>query len=132
VLINGFDQLYAFMLEQLNKLPSPVDKYAFCRTLATSIYQFAVEHQSLYTYMFSDGQRMFREDAEVRPFYSFIAKLTKRAKATQKDWQQNEKGYRLLEMLVFSVAYQVSAGTQTLTEEEYGELIDFYLKKCIT
>lgn len=132
VLINGFDQMYAFIFEQLNTLPAPVDKYTFCKTLAVSIFRFAIDHQALYTYMFSEGQRLFGEDAEIRPLYSFIAKLTKRAKATQADWQENAKGYRLLEMLAFSVSYQVSAGAQTLTEEEYGDLIDFYLKKCIT
>lgn len=131
VVINGFDRLYAFVYAALNALPAPVDKYMYCKTLATSVYRFSAENQGLFLYMFSEGQRSFHEDAEVRPFYNFIAKLTKRAKVTQKDWLANEKGYRLLEMLIFSVAYQVSAGVQSLTDEEFEELIDFYLEKCI-
>ena len=56
----------------------------------------------------------------------------KRAKATKKDWTINEKGYRLFEILIFSVSYQFAAGTKSLSEEEYGELIDYYLTRCIS
>lgn len=132
VLINGFDRLYAFVFSALSKLPAPVDKILFCRTVAMGVYKFAGENQEIFMYMFSDGQRLFSGDAEVRPFYNFIAKLMKRAKATQRDWAANEKGYKLLEMLIFSVAYQASAGGHPMTESEYGELIDFYLRKCIS
>lgn len=131
VLISGFDRLYAAVYLALSKLVSPVDKITFCKTIAIEVYRFAGENQSIFMYMFSEGQRLFSEDAEVRPFYSYIEKLMKRAKATQRDWTFNEKGYRLLEMLIFSVSYQCSAGTRTLSEEEYGELIDYYLEKCI-
>ena len=81
--------------------------------------------------MFSEGQRIFSEDAEVRPFYTYIYKMTRRSKATRQDWEENKKGYRLLEMLIFSVSYQVASGAQTLTEAEYGDLIEFYLQKCL-
>ena len=70
--------------------------------------------------------------AEVRPFYNFISKLTKRAKATQKDYAANEKSYRLLDVMVFSISYQCAAGIISMTAEEYEELIDFFLKKCLT
>ena len=131
VLINGFDRLYAHVFQYLNVQPGPVDRVSFCKGIAMSVYHFAIMNRGIFTYMFSDGQQMFSEDAEVRPFYTFISKLTKRSKATMKDWNTNEKGYRLLEMLIFSVAYQVSSGAQTMSEDEYGELIDFYLQKCI-
>lgn len=132
VLINGFDRLYAFVFESLNKLPSPVDKFTFCKGIALCVYDFAIHNSNLFAYMFSEGQQTFSEDAEVRPFYTFIYKMTKRSKATRKDWEKNEKGYRLLEMLIFSVSYQVASGVQTLTEAEYGELIEFYLQKCLS
>lgn len=131
VLINGFDKLYAQVFQYLNSRPGPVDKLSFCKGIAISVYHFAINNRGIFNYMFSEGQQSFSEDAEVRPFYSFIFKLTKRSKATMTDWALNEKGYRLLEMLIFSVAYQVSSGASTMTEDEYGDLIDFYLMKCI-
>lgn len=132
VLINGFDRLYASVFSALNQLSPPVDKQLYCRTIAINIFRFAADNRDLYSYMFSEGQRLFGQDAEVRPFYSFITKIMKRAKATQKDWAANEKGYRLLEMLIFSVSYQCSAGGQSLSEKEYGELIDYFIEKSIS
>ncbi len=131
ILINGFDRLYAAVFAELSTLPSPVDKLHFCKTIAMSIYRFSIKNSNVYTYMFGEGQKMFSEDAEVRPFYNNVQKLMKRAKATQRDLSTNETGYRLFEMIIFSVSYQISAGTNTLTETEYGELIDYYLEKCI-
>ena len=131
VLINGFDRLYAFTFDRLNQLPSPVDKLSFCKGIALSVYNFAINNREIFNYMFSEGQRIFSGDAEVRPFYAFISKLTKRSKATQKDLMENEKGYKLLEMMIFSVSYQVTSGAQIMSEEEYGDLIDFYLQKCL-
>lgn len=131
VLINGFDRLYAAVYAQLSALPSPVDKLLYCKTIAMSIYRFAVDNGNVYTYMFGEGQKMFREDAEVRPLYNNVQKLMKRAKATQQDVSINETGYRLFEMMVFAVSYQISAGMNNLNETGYGELIDFYLDKCI-
>lgn len=131
VLINGFDRLYASVYAELSKLPSPVDKLLFCKTIAMSIYRFSIENSNVYTYMFGEGQKMFSEDAEVRPLYSNVQKLMKRAKATQHDLCANETGYRLFEMIIFAVTYQISAGTNNLTEAGYGELIDFYLDKCV-
>lgn len=131
VLINGFDRLYAFLYDNLNKLPSPVDKFTFCREIALCVYDFAVNNSKLFVFMFSEGQHIFSEDAEVRPFYTYIYKMTRRSNATRQDWEENKKGYRLLEMLIFSVSYQVASGAQTLTEAEYGDLIEFYLHKCL-
>ena len=74
---------------------------------------------------------MFSSDAEVRPFFNFISTLTKRAKATQKHYADNQNGYKLLEVMIFSVAYQMGMGVRTITEQEYEELMDYYIQKCI-
>lgn len=131
VLINGFDRLYASVYDELSELPSPVDKLLFCKTIAMSIYRFGIGNSNIYTYMFGEGQKTFSEDAEVRPLYQNVQKLMKRAKATQHDLSTNETGYSLFEMIVFSVTYQISAGTNSITEAGYEELIDFYLDKCV-
>lgn len=34
--------------------------------------------------------------------------------------------------MVFSISYQCAAGIISMTAEEYEELIDFFLKKCLT
>ncbi len=131
ILINGFDRLYDFVFSELNQVESPVDKILFCKTIAMSVFHFSMVNRNIFVYMFSEGGALFSNDAEVRPFYNFISKLTQRAKATQKDYATNEKGYKLLEVLIFSVAYQMGMGARTLTEGEYGELVDYYLEKCI-
>lgn len=132
VLINGFDRMYSTVYASLNKLAVPVSAFTYCHSIALSIFRFAISNKEMYTYMFSEGQRLFKDDGEIRPFYNQISKLTKRAKATQKIWEKNEQAFRLLERIVFSVSYQVSAGAQFLTEEDYAKMIDFYLQKCIT
>ena len=132
VLINGFDRMYSTVYAKLSDLQAAVDKMLFCKTIAMSVYRFASENRGVFIFMFSDGERLFSEDAEIRPFYNNIQKLMKRAKATKKDWTINEKGYRLFEILIFSVSYQFAAGTKSLSEEEYGELIDYYLTRCIS
>jgi hypothetical protein len=95
------------------------------------VFRFAGNNRGVFTFMFSDGQRLFQRDAEIRPFYTFLEKLMKRAKATQKDWAANEKGYKLFEILVFSVAYQYSAGAENLTEEDMGDYVDYFLHHCL-
>ncbi len=131
ILINGFDRLYSSVYADLSALQAMVDKMLFCRTIAMSVYKFANENRGVFIFMFSDGERLFREDAEVRPFYDNIQKFMKRAKVTQKDWLANENGYKLFEMLIFSISYRFAVGTKSLSEKEYSELIDYYLAKCI-
>ena len=131
ILLNGFDRLYDFVFSELNRIEGPVDRVLFCKTVAMSVFQFAQENKNVFAYMFSEGEVLFSNDAEVRPFYNFISKLMQRAKATQKNYAANEKGYKLLETLIFSVAHQMGVGANPLTREEYGELIDYYLEKCI-
>lgn len=132
VLSNGFDRLYNCIFHALNNLEAPVDKVTFCKTIASQVFKYAKENSNVFTFMFSDGRRQFCDDAEVRPFYNFITKLTKRAKVTQKDWAANEMCYSLLEMLVFSASYQGSSGISDMTEAQYDQLIDFFLERCIT
>ncbi len=131
VLIDSFDRMYAYVFEKLSSSAFPVDKFAFCRVIATGVYEFAMNNREAFLYMFGEGQRCFCEDAEIRPLYTYISKLTKRSKATQKDWDKNEKGYRLLEIMIFSISHQVASGAQIMSAEEYSELVDFYLEKCI-
>jgi AcrR family transcriptional regulator len=132
VLITAFDRLYELVYSELNKLTMPVDKTVFCKTVAMSVYKFSAENKNMFAFMFSDGCAMFSNDAEVKPFYDFISKLTQRAKSTQKSYATNEQGYKLLEILIFSVTYQFATGVRSLTEKEYSEYIDYYLKKCIS
>ncbi len=132
VLTSGFDRLYDSIYHALNSLEPPVDKFLFCKKLAKQVFTFAMENRNIFSFMQTEGRRQFSEDAEVRPFYNFISKLTKRAKATQKDYAANEKSYSLLDVMVFSISYQCAAGIISMTAEEYEELIDFFLKKCLT
>ncbi len=132
VLISAFDRMYEFVYSELNTLDMPVDKTLFCKTVAMSVFRFSAQNKNVFAFMFSDGCAMFNNDAEVRPFYNFISKLTQRAKATQKYFASNEQGYKLLEILILAVTYQYATGSRTLTEEEYGEHIDYYLEKCIS
>lgn len=132
VLTSGFDRLYGSIYQALNSLEAPVDKFTFCKTLAKQVFKFALENRHIFSFIQTDGRRKFSEDAEIRPFYNFISKLTKRAKATQKDYAANEKCYSLLDVMVFSISYQCAIGIINMTESEYDELIDFFLRKCLT
>ena len=131
IIIEGFDRLYHFVYSELSKLENPVDKGQFCKTIAMSVFRFSIENNNIFIYMFSEGGKMFSHDAEVRPFFNFISTLTKRAKATKEHYAENQSGYKLLEVLIFSVAYQMGMGARTITESEYEELIDYYIQKCI-
>lgn len=131
VLINGFDRMYGSIYKALNSLETPVDKMTFCKTLARQVFRFAMENTHIFAFMQSEGRREFSEDAEVRPFYNFISKLTKRAKATQKDYAGNEKCYSLLDVMVFSISYQCTVGIIDMGEDEYDDLIDFFLQKSL-
>ena len=132
VLSTGFDRLYGSIYKALGAIEAPVDKTAFCRTLAFQVLDFAEEHRNIFTFMFTEGRYQFSEDAEVRPFYNFIVKLTKRAKATSADWPDNEECYRLLEILTFAASEYCASGVSDMTKKEYQNLIDFFLKKCIS
>ena len=131
IVIEGFDRLYNYVFSELSKLNSPVDKTLFCKTVAMAVFRFSIDNNNIFVYMFSEGGKMFSNDAEVRPFFNFISTLTKRAKATQKHYTENQNGYKLLEVLIFSVAYQMGMGVRTITEQEYEALIDYYIQKCI-
>lgn len=109
-----------------------MDKVKFCKTIAMQVFQFASENRNIFIFMFFEGRSQFREDAEIRPFYNFIAKLTKRSKATQKDWAENAKAYVLLESYVIYEAYQACAGLSEVTKEQFSSMIDFLLEKCVT
>lgn len=109
-----------------------MDKVKFCKTIAMQVFQFAGENRNIFIFMFFEGRSQFREDAEIRPFYNFIAKLTKRSKATQKDWAENAKAYVLLESYVIYEAYQACAGLSEVTKEQFSSMIDFLLEKCVT
>lgn len=84
VLSDGFDRLYDSIYHALNELRGQVDKVKFCKTIAMQVFQFASENRNIFIFMFFEGRSQFREDAEIRPFYNFIAKLSKRSKATQR------------------------------------------------
>jgi len=131
VLIKGFDRFYACIYQALNRLPVPVDRNTFCRTIAMQVFAFAAAERNVFLFMFSEGRQMFRGDAEIRPFYAFLEKLMKRAKATQNDWAAHEQAYHLFEMGVLSIAYQYSAGMENLDEEKICGYIDFFLNKCL-
>ncbi len=131
IVIDGFDRLYNYVFSELSKLESPVDKTLFCKTVAMAVFRFSIENNNTFVYMFSEGGKMFGNDAEVRPFFNFISTLMKRAKATQKHYAENQNGYKLLEVLIFSVAYQMGMGARTITEAEYEELIEYYIQNCI-
>lgn len=132
VLISGFDRMYSAIYQALNNLETSVDKLTFCKTMAKEIFRFANENRNIFAFMFSEGRCQFIEDAEIRPFYSFIVKFARRSKITQKDYAANEKTYTLLEMLLFSVSYQCSAGIMSLTEGQFDELIYYFLEKCLS
>lgn len=132
VLSDGFDRLYDSISHALNELRGQVDKVKFCKTIAMQVFQFASENRNIFIFMFFEGRSQFREDAEIRPFYNFIAKLTKRSKATQKDWAENAKAYVLLESYVIYEAYQACAGLSEVTKEQFSSMIDFLLEKCVT
>lgn len=131
VLTGGFDHLYDSIYQALNKFEPPVDQFTFCKTLAKQIFSFAAENPNTFSFMQTEGRQQFSDDAEIRPFYSFISKLTKRAKATQETYVQNENCYKLLDIVTFSLALQRSSGISSITEDEYDELIEFFLKKCL-
>jgi len=131
IVINGFDRMYSAVYSALMQLKGPADPRSFCRVIAMSIFRFAMENRIIYAYMFSEGQTEFADDAEVTPFFNQLSTLPQRAKATRKDWEKNEAGYRMLEIVMFAVSYQVAAGAKLLTEDEFAQYIDFYLEKCI-
>ena len=131
VLSDGFDRLYDCIYKSLKELEGQVDKFTFCKTIAMQVFKFANENKNIFAFMFFDGRSQFQEEAEIRPFYNFIAKLTKRSKATQKDWVVNAKAYELLETYVIYESYQVSMGMAELTREQYASMIDFLLDKCL-
>lgn len=131
VITNGFERLYGSIYKALNQLEKPVDRGTFCKTIAMQVFRFSDENKNIFSFMFNEGKLMFKEDAEVRPFYNFISKIARRNKSTREDWSTNEKGYTILEMLVCSLSAQRAEGTINMTESEFEETIDYYLKKCI-
>lgn len=130
VLINGFDRLYASIYQALNKLDAPVNNKVFCKTIAMQVFKFARENREIFLFMFSDGQQLFSDDAEIRPFYAFLRKLMKRSKATQSSWDKNETAYQLFDVILFSVAYRY-ATESSLMEEQLESYVDFILSRCL-
>lgn len=129
VLTSGFDRLYESIYQTL-KNESPEDKISFCRTLAKSVFRFATENKKIFSYMFYDGKHLFGEDAEIRPFYNFFTKFTKRASSSQ-EYSENRMAYELLDILVFSLSLQCASGSNKLTEAEFDEKVRFFLEKCL-
>lgn len=131
ILISGFDMMYSDMSERLKALTTPASRKDFCLAVAGSILSFATNNRKLYAYMFSEGQRLFCEDPEIKPFYVQITNLAKRSRITREYWKKNPEGYRLLELTLFSVCYQIATGASTITPEECAHLLDFYVDRCI-
>lgn len=131
VLSDGFDRLYDRIYKALKGLNGRVDKFTFCKTIAMEVFSFAKENRNIFAFMFFDGKKQFQEDAEIRPFYNFIIKITKRSKATQKGWAENARAYELLESYVIYESYQVSIGSSDINREQYGAMIDYLLEKCL-
>jgi hypothetical protein len=132
VLCKGFDRLYDSVYQSLTGAGAPMDKKKFCKIIAFRVFVFAEENKNIFTFMFAEGRYQFSEDAEVRPFYNFITKLTKRAIATAEDWANNEKCYKLLEFLTFAMSSNCASGISNMSKVEYTDLIDFFLEKCIS
>ena len=131
VLSDGFDRLYDSIYHALNELRDQVDKFTFCKTIAMQVFEFAKTNRNIFAFMFFEGRTQFLDDPEIRPFYNFITKLTKRSKATQKDWAENQKAYVLLESYVIYESYQVCTGVSDLSREQYATMIDFLLERCL-
>ena len=100
VLIVGFDRMYGCIYRALSTLPAPVGKRDFCRTMALEIFRFAQDNRSLFGFMFYEGRRLFHEDAEVRPFYTFLGKFIRRARGAQSGWQRGDPAYTLFESII--------------------------------
>lgn len=130
VLTGGFDRLYEAVYQSL-KSESPDDKISFCLTLAKSVFQFSMQNKKMFAYMFSEGKYLFGEDAEIRPFYNFFAKFTKRASSPQ-EYSENRTAYELLDILVFSLSLQCASDIDKISEAEFNEKVSFFLKKCLS
>ena len=129
VLTSGFDSLYEFIFQTL-KDETPEDKFSFCRTLAKSVYRFATQNKNTFAYMFQEGKSLFGEDAEVRTFYSFFTKFTKRA-SSAREYSENRQAYELLDVIVFSLSLQCATGAGRISEAEFDEKVCFFLEKCL-
>jgi len=129
VLTGGFDRMYAYIYQALRE-EDPDDKISLCRTLARSVFRFSMKNKNIFAYMFYEGRSLFSEDAEIRPFYTFFTKFTKRAQSAQ-EYSENRVAYEMLDIMVFSIAHQCAAGINVITESEFNEKLEFFLKKCL-
>lgn len=131
VVISGFDRMYGFIYQAVSAMPSPVGGRDFCRVMAVEIFRFAHQHPHLFSYMFQEGRRAFHEDAEVRPFYTFLTGFMRRVKSKGSNWQDNEIARDLFETIVVSLSLQNAEATVIMTEQEFLIHINYYLERCI-
>ncbi len=131
VLIVGFDRMYGCIYRALSTLPAPVGKRDFCRTMALEIFRFAQDNRSLFGFMFYEGRRLFHEDAEVRPFYTFLGKFIRRARGAQSGWQRGDPAYTLFESIIISMSYHNATHITEIGEKEFCSYVDFFLERCM-
>ena len=74
---------------------------------------------------------MFHEDAEVRPFYTFLGKFIRRARGAQSGWQRGDPAYTLFESIIISMSYQNAAHITEIGEKEFCSYVDFFLERCM-
>lgn len=131
IIIKGFDLLYDQIYSALKELDFPVNARSFCMVIALETFRFAQIHREVFLLMFSNEQKVYRNDAEIRPFYAFLQNFFKRSKVFRKEWQKNEIGYRIFESFIFALSRECASGIRTITEEEYRGYVDYYLDRVV-
>lgn len=131
VLIEGFDRLYNRIYQAMSSIPKPIGRKQLCKVMALEMFHFSQENSSMFSFMFSDGRRLFHEDAEVRPFYTFLTKIISRHRGNVAGWWSDNVPYNLFEIITTTISYLCAQDMLKLSDKDFGAHIDFYIEHCI-
>lgn len=131
VLIAGFDRLYSRIYQAVSELPRPIGRRGLCRAMSIEMFRFAQENNSIFSFMFFDGRKLFHEDAEVRPFYTFLTKIVSRPRGNVAGWRPDDIPFNLFEIIITTISYLCAQDLLKLTEQDFSEHVEFYLERCV-
>ncbi len=130
IIAEGFRQLYAIAyrsLESSNQNNLALDMKSASKILAEDIFDFGCSNKNIYQLMFANSVKKFREDMELKPFYSYFLQLLPK----MEDKEKRKKIHKVLNMLHFIVSQMIMdkiIGIHDYSKQEFNAYVDQFVE----